>query len=326
MNLKSVNPRAHVIESQQFDIDFLEELCDLTLHMKQNRRNVGDELAGKNVLNMFWEASSRTALSFVNAAQYLGAKTTLIVNAGKFSSASKGETLEDTIRVSSAYTDFLVVRHNHDDASEQCYLASRVPTINAGSGKSQHPTQALLDFYTIKDHFKRTDNLSITFVGDLLRGRTVKSLTYLMAKFPGNSFNFVAPDNSRIDDGIKTHLNDLNVAYIETEDLLGTLKKSDIVYMTRVQKERFGSNPERPEELTPEENAEYERARDMYKIDRNNINLIPCNSILMHPLPRLDEISKDVDHDERAKYFIQADNGLYVRMALFKMMNDYNYR
>ncbi|MFT4303158.1 MAG: aspartate carbamoyltransferase [Candidatus Woesearchaeota archaeon] len=322
MNLKNIDPRAHIIESQQFDEDFLREMFDVTKYMRNNETQLKDIMKDRHVTLLFYETSTRTRFSFEIAAQRLGASTTMTESATEFSSVSKGETLEDTIRVVSGYTDFIVMRHFEDNAAEQAHAISQVPIINAGSGKSQHPTQALLDVYTIYDHFNKTENLNITVVGDLARGRTVKSLVYLMAKFPNNVFHFVAPDNSRIDQGIKDYLSEHNAEYHETDNLNDTLKVSDIVYMTRVQKERFGKNPKK---LTEEEETEYTRARDMYKIDKNNVNLIRKNGILLHPLPRVVEISSEIDHDHRAQYFKQARNGLHVRMALFKMMNDYNY-
>ncbi|MFT4297658.1 MAG: aspartate carbamoyltransferase [Candidatus Woesearchaeota archaeon] len=312
MEIKEINPYEHVLESQQFDKEFLKKLFDLTKHMKQNEDAVSHELNRKIVTLLFYQPSTRTRLSFETAANKLGARVQMTENAQEFSSAAKGETLHDTIKTVNGYSDFIVIRHKDNDSSEVAANASTVPVINAGSGTGQHPTQALLDIYTIHEKFNKLENLEIAFIGDLARGRTVNSLVYLLSKFKGNKFYFVAPENSRIKQGIKDHLSEHKIEFQETENLNDTLKKADIVYMTRVQKEYF------------DDMAEYEKAKGKYKISKDKINLMKKDSILMHPLPRVDEISIDVDDDPRAIYFKQAKNGLYVRMALLKMLNDFH--
>lgn len=300
----------HIIKSQQFSKEFLLELFKVTSFMKENEYKVSDELKGKIVACLFYEPSTRTRFSFESALLRLGASKITTENAKDFSSASKGETLEDSISVTSAYSDFIVLRHFENDSSIKASSVSSVPIINAGSGSGQHPTQALLDVFTIHERFKSLSNLKIAVVGDLLRGRTVNSLVYLLSKFQGNTFYFVSPKNSCIKPGIKEHLSELNIDFVETEDLNSILPECDVVYMTRIQKERF------------DDPKEYDKAKGKFILDKNNVSLMKESGIIMHPLPRVDEISPDVDTDPRAKYFEQAKNGLYVRMALLKMLND----
>ncbi len=312
MDLKKISPYKHILESQQFDEEYINKVFELAEYMKENKHNVSNELKGKVVVLLFYQPSTRTRLSFETAANLLGAITEMTENAQEFSSAAKGETLQDTIRTVNAYADFIVMRHKDNDSSEIASTASEVPIVNAGSGTGQHPTQALLDLFTIYNKLKRTKNLTIALVGDLARGRTVNSLVYLASKFPGNKFYFVAPDNSRVKYGIKKHLDEHDVEYIETADMNEAMKNSDVVYMTRIQKEYF------------DDEEEYEKAKGKFKIGPKEMKLMKENTILMHPLPRVDEIDTAVDEDPRAIYFEQAQNGLYVRMALLKMLNDAN--
>lgn len=311
--MQRISPYKHIIESQQFDQEFLIELFKTANQIKNNEQNVSELLKGKIVAMLFYEPSTRTRFSFESATIRLGADKISTENAKEFSSASKGETIQDTIRVINAYADFIVIRHHEDDAIEKAAEISQIPIINAGAGKGQHPTQALLDLYTIYENFGRVNNLKIALVGDLLRGRTVNSLVYLMSKFKNNTFYFVAPQNCRVKQGIKDHLKEKTINFIETENLDLALREADIVYMTRIQKERFESI------------SEYEKIKGKYVLNKDNIEQMRNESIIMHPLPRIDEISVDVDSDHRAKYFEQAKNGLYVRMALLKILNDHNH-
>jgi len=314
MNIKEISPYKHILESQQFDEEYINKVFELAEYMKEHKHEVSNELKGKVVTLLFYQPSTRTRLSFETAANLLGAITEMTENAQEFSSAAKGETLHDTIKTVNAYADFIVIRHKDNDSSEIASGASEVPILNAGSGTGQHPTQALLDLFTIYDKLKKTENLTIALVGDLARGRTVNSLVYLASKFPGNKFYFVAPDNSRIKYGIKKHLDEHNVEYIETADMDEAMKNSDVVYMTRIQKEYF------------DDEEEYLEAKGKFKIGPENINLMKEKAILMHPLPRVDELDPAIDSDPRAIYFEQAQNGLYVRMAILKMINDEFYR
>lgn len=307
---KKIDPYKHIVNSQQFDEDFIKKVFKLADYMKGHENEVEGELNHKIVSLLFYQPSTRTRFSFEAAAKLLGACTLMTESAELFSSVSKGETLEDTIKIVSGYSDFIVLRHKDNDSSEVAAGVSDVPVINAGSGTGQHPTQALLDLYTIYNNFGKTENLKIAFVGDLTRGRTVNSLVYLASKYKGNEFYFVSPDNCKVKEGIKEHLDEGKIKYVETDDLGEILKIADVVYMTRVQKEYF------------DDLKEYEKAKGQFIINKENIKLMKKDGILMHPLPRVDEISPEVDSDPRAKYFEQAQNGLYVRMAILKMLKD----
>jgi aspartate carbamoyltransferase catalytic subunit len=298
--------------SQQFTPEFLEELFSLTDAIRKNPGKYSNALRGKIVATLFYEPSTRTRFSFESAAQRLGGAILTTENAKEFSSASKGETIEDSIRVISAYADFIVMRHYEDDSSKRALSATLVPLINAGSGKSQHPTQALLDVYTIQKNCGRLGNLSIAVAGDLLRGRTCDSLVYLLSKFQGNTFHFVSPPNSRVKESLKEHLDEYKFMYREHEKIDDILADVDVLYMTRVQKERFATK------------EEYEEAKSGFSLTAPDVSKMKEDAIVMHPLPRVDEIALEVDDDPRAKYFEQAANGLWVRMALLKILNDNN--
>jgi aspartate carbamoyltransferase catalytic subunit len=225
-------------------------------------------------------------------------------NAREFSSAAKGETLEDTIRIVSGYADVIVIRHNEEGAAKRAASVSDVPIINAGDGPGQHPTQALLDLYTIRAELSRIDGVRVAMVGDLANGRTVRSLAYLLSKFKDVKLWFVAPSQVAMRDDLKAHLDEHHVPWVETPDLESVLPEVDVVYMTRIQKERF-TDP-----------AAYDAVKGMYRMDKAAMERMRRYAILMHPLPRVDEISPDVDADPKSAYFRQARNGLHVRMAL----------
>jgi aspartate carbamoyltransferase catalytic subunit len=229
-------------------------------------------------------------------------------NAREFSSAAKGETLEDTIRIVSGYSDVIVLRHSEEGAARRAAAVSDVPVINAGDGKGQHPTQALLDVYTIKDEIGRLDGISVAMVGDLANGRTVRSLAYLLSKYNGVSIWFVAPPQAAMGDDIKAHLDEHGVSWHETGQLEEVLPEVDVVYQTRIQKERF------------EREADYLALKGIYRLDRNSMHRLRPDAVVMHPLPRVDEIAPEVDADPRAAYFRQARNGLHIRMALLDMV------
>jgi aspartate carbamoyltransferase catalytic subunit len=207
------------------------------------------------------------------------------------------------------YGDVIVIRHHEVGAAKRAAEVSRVPIINAGDGAGQHPTQALLDLYTIRKEIGKIDGLNIAMVGDLAQGRTVRSLTYLLSKYQDIKIHFVAPTLLKMKEDILEHLRERNVSYVEETDLDKVLPEVDVVYQTRIQKERFGDRI-----------SDYEKCRGVYVINQASLGLMRAKSIVMHPLPRLDEISMEVDGDPRAAYFRQAQNGLYVRMALLSMV------
>src|SRR5437879_704575 len=294
----------HVVESQQFSRALLEELFVRSEEMKREPHHFIGRLAGQVMAALFYEPSTRTRLSFEAAMLRLGGTTMGTDNAREFSSAAKGETLEDTIRIVSGYADVIVVRHKEEGAAKRAAAVSAVPIINAGDGPGQHPTQALLDLYTIRDELSKIDGVRVAMVGDLANGRTVRSLTYLLSKFKDIKLWFVAPPQVAMGDDLKAHLDEHHVPWVETEDLNAVLPEVDVVYMTRIQKERF-TDPEA-----------YNAVKGVYRMDKASMTLMRKYAILMHPLPRVDEIAPEVDEDPRAAYFRQARNGLHIRMAL----------
>ncbi len=294
----------HVIESQQFSRSILEDLFARAEEIKREPHHFIGRLAGQVMAALFYEPSTRTRLSFEAAMLRLGGETMGTDNAREFSSAAKGETLEDTIQIVGGYADVIVLRHNEEGAARRAAAVASVPIINAGDGPGQHPTQALLDLYTVRNELGRIDGVRVAMVGDLANGRTVRSLTYLLSKFKDIKVWFVAPPQVAMREDLKAHLDEHHVPWIETQDLNAVLPEVDVVYMTRIQKERF-PDPEL-----------YDAVKGVYRIDKDEMALMRKYAILMHPLPRVDEISPDVDADPRSAYFRQARNGLHVRMAL----------
>ncbi len=300
----------HVIEAQQFDIPTLDYLFEVTEQMERIVAAGGT----KNYLNrimatLFYEPSTRTRFSFETAMHRLGGRVISTENAAEFSSVAKGETLEDTIRIMNGYVDVIVLRHHEEGAARRAAAVSRIPVINAGDGIGQHPTQALLDLYTIRKEIGTIDGLRIAMIGDLAQGRTVRSLAYLLSKFQDIKMYFVAPPALKMKDDILSHLREWKIWYTEETNLEKVLPEVRVIYQTRIQKERFGGNI-----------AEYEKYRGVYILNKESLRLMRPDAMVMHPLPRLDEITMDVDQDPRAAYFRQAQNGLYVRMALLTMV------
>lgn len=300
----------HVVRAQQFDREVLTEIFEVARDMERIVHMGGSNVLPQQVMaTLFYEPSTRTRLSFEAAMRRLGGEVITTENAGEFSSAAKGETLEDTIRIIGGYADVIVVRHYQSGAAERAARVSKVPIINAGDGPGQHPTQALLDMYTIEKEIGRLDGIKVAMVGDLANGRTVRSLCYLLAKYEDVELYFVAPDVVAMKDDIKEYLSRHGVPFSEEPDLRKVASNVDVIYQTRIQRERFGDRIE-----------DYERARGVYVIDRSLLDVMKEDAIIMHPLPRVDEIRPEVDDDPRAAYFRQAQNGLYIRMALLKMV------
>jgi aspartate carbamoyltransferase catalytic subunit len=267
------------------------------------RKELAELHKGRQLCSLFYEPSTRTRLSFEAAAVKLGMGVVSTENAREFSSAAKGETIEDTIRVLDAYKfDIIVLRHHETGAAARAAAVSETPIINAGDGKGEHPTQALLDAYTIYRQFGRLDNLQVVMGGDLANGRTVRSLAQLLSTYPNNHITFVSMPELQIGEDIKQVLKTNKTTFEEMSDMPTAFKTADVVYWTRLQKERL-ANPE----LIP---------KGGFTLDPNNISHLPSHAIIMHPLPRVDEIDPLVDTDPRARYFEQAGNGLYIRMAL----------
>lgn len=301
---------SHVVESQQFDRPLLEQIMVIAEAMEEVAHSGGnDELHGRIMATLFYEPSTRTRLSFEAAMLRLGGGVLGTESASQFSSVAKGETLEDTIRIVSGYCDVVVLRHFDIGASRRAANVSTVPVINAGDGPGQHPTQALLDLYTISKERGAIDGVRIAMVGDLANGRTVRSLSYLLSKFDDVHITFVAPAAVAMGTDIKAHLLERGIEFRETEDLDAVLPEVDVVYQTRIQKERFADRMD-----------EYRRVSGVYVMDAAALAKMRPDAVLMHPLPRVDEIREEVDADPRATYFRQARNGLYIRMALLRML------
>ncbi len=300
----------HVLEAQQFDRATLSHLFDVTQKMEHVVAQGGVNTYHNRIMAaLFYEPSTRTRFSFETAMHRLGGRVISTENAGEFSSAAKGETLEDTIRILNGYADVIVLRHHEIGAARRAASVSRVPIINAGDGPGQHPTQALLDLYTIRKEMGKIDGLKIAMVGDLAQGRTVRSLAYLLSRYQGVKMFFVAPPLLKMREDILEHLREHGVEFVEETALEPVLPQVDVVYQTRIQRERFGDRL-----------ADYEMCRGIYVLTHEALRRLPAHAMIMHPLPRLDEIAMEVDDDPRAAYFRQAQNGLYVRMALLSLV------
>ncbi|KAK7320360.1 hypothetical protein VNO77_29769 [Canavalia gladiata] len=300
-----------VIEAQQFDRESLNAIFEVARSMENIKSNspASQMLKGYLMATLFYEPSTRTRLSFESAMKRLGGDVLTTENAREFSSAAKGETLEDTIRTVEGYSDIIVMRHFESGAARRAAATANIPVINAGDGPGQHPSQALLDVYTIEREIGKLDGIRVGLVGDLANGRTVRSLAYLLAKYQDVKFYFVSPNVVKMKDDIKDYLTSKGVEWEESSDLMEVASKCDVVYQTRIQKERFGEKIEL-----------YEEARGKYIVNQDVLKVMKKHAVVMHPLPRLDEITVDVDADPRAAYFRQAKNGLYIRMALLKVL------
>ena len=297
-----------IVSIRQFELADVEQVITEAEHMAVMAHTQGRSqlLADKLVANLFYEPSTRTFLSFEAAAKRLGAET-IATQGVEYSSISKGETLEDTIRTVERYADVIDMRHPTVGAAAVAASVARVPILNGGDGNGEHPTQALLDLFTIREEAvtHQPQDLTVTMLGDLKNGRTVHSLARLLSLY-GTKLNFVAPHQLKMPDTITHELN--GVVQAETENLDEVLGDTDVLYVTRVQKERF------------EDQAEYEALKDHYVIGPDTMERANPTMILMHPLPRVNEIHPDVDKDPRAKYFDQVENGMFVRMALLALV------
>jgi len=297
----------NILSTKQFKKSDIENILSSATKLEKDLKEgkVDKLLANKVIACVFFEPSTRTRLSFETAAIRLGANVISVENAEVSSSAYKGETIEDTARILSCYADAIVMRHHTAGAVEKASLVATKPIINAGDGANQHPTQALLDVYTIRKEHGRLDNLSIAFVGDLKNSRPMHSSMPIFMFYPNNTFYFISPKELAIPDDLRQELKEKNIKFIETQNLEETLPKVDVLYMTRVQKERFPNI------------EDYEKVKDLYLLKSEHLDLLKKDSIIMHALPRVNEIDPAIDNDKRACYFRQAQNGLYVRMALF---------
>ena len=298
----------HIISARQFDKENLDKIFEIADRIKQNKFRK-DFMSGKIMATLFYEPSARTRLSFESAMIKLGGRVITTENASEFSSVAKGENLEDTIRVVHSFCDVIVLRHPIVGGSEIAAKYSKVPIINAGDGEGEHPTQALLDLYTIFSKYKKK-NFTIAMVGDLKNGRTIHSLSFLLSLYQNIKIIFVSPRALTIPKFLKEHLDQKKIKFDQTESLDDALKHADIIYQTRIQKERFKTE------------SDYSRYFGRYIIDQKSLKLIKKHAVIMHPLPRINEISPQVDDDQRAIYFEQAQNGVYTRMAILMFLFD----
>ncbi|MEW9078755.1 aspartate carbamoyltransferase [Terrisporobacter glycolicus] len=295
--LKSRN----LIQPEDFSIKEIDEILNLAEDIIKNPSAYSRVCEGKLMATLFYEPSTRTRLSFEAAMKRLGGEI-IGFSEPNSSSASKGESLGDTMRVVSGYVDLIVMRHPVAGAAEEAIKYTSVPFINAGDGGNQHPTQTLTDLLTIKSLKGTLSNHTIGLCGDLKYGRTVHSLVKAMNRYENNKFIFISPEELKMPEYIKEKIQ--NNSYCQTSHLDESLKNLDLLYMTRIQRERFVDRDE------------YERLKDTYILDKEKMEHAKEDMFVLHPLPRVNEISTDVDDDERAVYFKQATYGMYVRMAL----------
>ena len=289
-----------LVSIEDYSKDEILKILDLAAEFE--KEPVQKILDGYVVASLFFEPSTRTRLSFESAVNKLGGRVIGFSEAGT-SSVKKGESLKDTILTVANYSDLIVMRHPLEGAAKFASEVSHVPIVNAGDGANQHPTQTMLDLYSIRKTQGTLDNLNIFLVGDLKYGRTVHSLLMAMSKFNA-TFNFISPDELKMPDEYKLYLDNLGLKYYEHTDFTEYLKDADIMYMTRVQRERF-SDP-----------MEYEKVKNFYVLRNHMLKGTKDNLRILHPLPRVNEINEDVDNNEKAYYFTQALNGVYTRQAI----------
>lgn len=307
---KGTQPMRHVVTTRDFTRADLERLMKQAEALRgAPRATLRERLAGVVVATLFYEPSTRTRLSFEAAAAKLGAAVISAENAKENSSAKKGESLEDVFRVVGSYADAIVIRHHETDAIAKAVPVSPVPIVSAGAGAGEHPTQALLDVYTLWREFGRVDGLRVCVLGDLKYGRTVHSLLRLLTNFEGVEATLVGQPGLGLPDALKDELQTAGLMVRESTDFAAALHDSDAVYQTRLQRERFDEGLD----ATGAESA-------FYGIGPQHLELMKQTARILHPLPRVNEIDPAVDTDERAAYFRQVENGLYMRMALLDDM------
>lgn len=293
----------HLMSPLDFTTEELDRLFDLANDIEHNPKKYAHACDGKILATCFYEPSTRTRLSFESAMTRLGGRVIGFSDAGS-SSASKGESVSDTIRIISCYADICAMRHPKEGAPMVASEKSRIPVINAGDGGHQHPTQTLTDLLTIRSLKGRLNNFTIGLCGDLKFGRTVHSLINALVRYDNIKFIFISPEELRVPDYITDMLKEKHIPYEEVIRLENVMPELDLLYMTRVQKERFFNE------------EDYIRLKDFYILDTAKMTLAKEDMLVLHPLPRVNEISVEVDNDPRAAYFKQAQYGVYVRMAL----------
>jgi len=303
----------HVISPLDLTLNELDELLELAEDIIRDPKKFSNVCQGKKLATLFYEPSTRTRLSFEAAMLNLGGSV-LGFSSADSSSAAKGESVADTIRVISSYADICAMRHPKEGAPYVASQYSSIPVINAGDGGHNHPTQTLTDLLTIKNLKGRLDNLTIGFCGDLKFGRTVHSLINAMVRYPNVKFVLISPTELRIPEYLREEvLEEKHISYKEVQKLEDALPELDLLYMTRVQKERFFNE------------EDYIRLKDSYILDNRKMAYAKDDMLILHPLPRVNEISTEVDNDPRAVYFKQAQFGVYVRMALIMKLLEVDY-
>ncbi len=297
----------HVIDTQQFTVPILMEMFERAGHMERVAARGGTlDYQHKIMASLFYQPSTRTRLSFEAAMYRLGGRVFSTEQAGRFSSEIEGEKLEDTIRIVSGYADVIVLRHSEAGGAARAAEVARVPVINAGENGGQHPTQALLDLYTIYRERRGLDGLTIAIIGELDRGRTARSLAYLLSKFDRVKLYFVSPPELQMTRDILRHLDEHNVWYSCESDMNAVINSVDVVYLTQIRPGRMANV----------------QTRVRYAITSEVLKSMKDSAMILHPLPRTIELDKKVDGDPRAHYIRQATNGLYVRMAILSMVLD----
>ena len=300
----------HLMSPLDFSVEELDELLNLANDIEKDPKKYAHACDGKKLATCFYEPSTRTRLSFEAAMLNLGGSV-LGFSSAASSSASKGESVSDTIRMISCYADICAMRHPKEGAPMVASMASSIPVINAGDGGHQHPTQTLTDLLTIRSLKGRLDHFTIGLCGDLKFGRTVHSLVRALSRYEGVNFIFISPEELKVPDYIKEDVLEANnIPYQEVERIEDVMPELDVLYMTRVQKERFFNE------------EDYVRLKDFYILNNQKMKLAKDDMIVMHPLPRVNEISVEVDKDPRAAYFRQVQYGVYVRMALILTLLD----
>lgn len=300
----------HLIDSLDLSVAETQEILDLADRIAGDPAAYAHCADGKILATLFYEPSTRTRLSFETAMLNLGGRTLGFAGAEQCS-ATKGETVADTARVISCYADIIAMRHPKEGAPLRASMYSKIPVINAGDGGHNHPTQTMIDLLTIRQRKGRLDHLKVGFCGDLKFGRTVHSLVNSLVRYSGNEFYFISPEELKVPDYlVEDTLKPTKTPYHEVISLEDTLPRLDVLYMTRVQKERFFNE------------EDYIRLKDIYILDQEKLNLAKADMPVLHPLPRVDEIATEVDADPRAAYFQQILNGKFIRMALILSLLD----
>ena len=299
----------NLIDITDLSVDEINDLIKVGEDIKKNKAKYAEKCKGKQLATLFFEPSTRTRLSFESAMLSLGGNT-LGFSSAQSSSTAKGESIADTIRTVSSYVNIIAMRHPQEGAATIAATSTKVPVINAGDGTNRHPTQTLTDLMTIKAEKGKLSDFCIGMCGDLKYGRTVHSLVAALSRYENIKYVFISPKELKMPEEVLNILKQKNIEYTEVESIEENIPNLDILYMTRVQKERF------------KDEKQYERLKDVYILDKEKLKNAKKDLVILHPLPRVNEIAEEIDNDPRACYFKQVENGKYIRMALIlKLLN-----